>query len=100
MRPALVMSAGMMPAFDLPGLIRPGQFGPTSRVVLPFDDAYDQNDVESCTGMPSVITTQSGTPASMVSMTAALANFGGTNTTDTSAPVASTASGTEPKTGI
>ena len=32
-RPALVMSAGMMPALDLPGLIRPGQLGPISRVV-------------------------------------------------------------------
>ena len=28
MRPALVMSAGMMPALDLPGLMMPGQFGP------------------------------------------------------------------------
>ena len=33
MRPALVMSAGMIPAFDLPGLISPGQFGPMIRVV-------------------------------------------------------------------
>jgi hypothetical protein len=31
--PALVMSAGMMPAFDRPGEISPGQFGPISRVV-------------------------------------------------------------------
>ena len=34
--PAVVMSAGMMPAFDLPGEIRPGQFGPMSRVVPEF----------------------------------------------------------------
>lgn len=31
--PGPVMLAGMMPTFDLPGLIRPGQFGPISRVV-------------------------------------------------------------------
>src|SRR5262245_15812147 len=42
--------------------------------------------------MPSVITTQSWIPASTASITAVLANRGGTNTTDTSAPVASAAS--------
>ena len=45
------------------------------------------------------MTTTNGTPASTASTTAALANFGGTNTTDTSAPVASTASLTLPNTG-
>ena len=35
MRPVGVMSAGMMPAFDSPGLIRPGQLGPMIREV-PF----------------------------------------------------------------
>ena len=35
MRPVPEMSAGMMPALRRPGLIRPGQFGPTMRVV-PF----------------------------------------------------------------
>src|SRR5215204_3756726 len=49
--------------------------------------------------MPSVITTTSGRPASMDSTTAALANLGGTNTTETSDPVASTASLTLPNTG-
>ena len=34
-RPGPEMSAGMMPALDAPGLIRPGQFGPMIRVV-PF----------------------------------------------------------------
>ena len=34
-RPALVMSAGMMPALDCPGEISPGQFGPISRVASP-----------------------------------------------------------------
>ena len=38
-RPSVVMSAGMMPALDLPGEAMPGQFGPTIRVVLPFAPA-------------------------------------------------------------
>jgi hypothetical protein len=33
--PGPAMSAGMMPALDLPGLIRPGQLGPMIRVPLP-----------------------------------------------------------------
>ena len=36
------MSAGMMPAFDLPGVMMPGQFGPMIRVLLPFAQAYAQ----------------------------------------------------------
>ena len=39
MRPGPVISAGIIPIFDLPGLIKPGQFGPTKRVV-PFSTAY------------------------------------------------------------
>ena len=35
-RPSVVMSAGMMPALDLPGEATPGQFGPTMRVALPL----------------------------------------------------------------
>ena len=33
MRPVPEMSAGMMPALLTPGVMRPGQFGPTMRVV-------------------------------------------------------------------
>src|SRR5215467_5288886 len=98
-RPSEVMSAGMMPALDLPGEATPGQFGPTMRVTLPFAVAYAQNSVESCTGIPSVITMTSGIPASIASITALLARAGGTNTTDTSAPVAATVSATVPNTG-
>ena len=93
------MSAGMMPALDLPGLITPGQFGPTIRVLLPVAHAWAQKLAVSCTGMPSVITTHRPMPASIASMTAAFANFGGTNTTVTSAPVADMASPTELNTG-
>ena len=57
-RPALVMSDGMMPALDLPGLMMPGQFGPTMRVV-PDDSAYARNSAVSWTGTPSVMTTAS-----------------------------------------
>ena len=98
-RPAWVMSAGMMPALDRPGVIRPGQFGPISRVV-PARRARAKKAAVSCTGMPSVITTTSGTAASTASSTASRANRGGTKTTETSAPVSSTASATEPKTGM
>src|SRR5215467_1143969 len=98
-RPSEVMSAGMMPALDLPGEATPGQFGPTMRVTLPFAVAYAQNSVESCTGIPSVITMTSGIPASIASITALLAPAGGTNTTETSAPVAAIVSATVPNTG-
>src|SRR4051812_14261893 len=96
-RPGGVMSAGMMPALDCPGEIRPGQFGPISRVFDPCDSV--KNSAESLTGTPSVITTASGISASMASTTAPLVNLAGTKITVTLAPVASTASATEPKTG-
>ena len=50
--------------------------------------------------MPSVMTTTSGSAASIASTTAALANLGGTKTTETSAPVAATASWQESNTGM
>src|SRR5690606_26732949 len=92
------MLAGMIPTLDCSGLIRPGQFGPTTRVV-PASWAYVKNSAVSFTGMPSVITTASGSLASTASTTADLVNFAGTKMTVTSAPVASTASATELKTG-
>src|SRR3954468_19129253 len=49
--------------------------------------------------MPSVMTTARPMPASTASMTAALANGGGTKMTLTSAPVSFIASATPPKTG-
>src|SRR5262249_52865023 len=99
-RPSEVMAAGMMPALDLPGEATPGQFGPTMRVTLPFALAYAQNPVESCTGMPSVITMTSGIWASIASITAFLAPAGGTKTTETSAPVAAMVSATVANTGM
>src|SRR5215469_15793722 len=94
------MSAGMMPALDLPGEARPGQFGPMIRVLLLFSVAYAQNSAVSCTGMPSVITIASGIPASIASITAAFAPAGGTKITETSAPVVAIVSETVPNTGM
>src|SRR6478735_11680831 len=91
------MLAGMMPALERPGLIRPGQLGPMIRVEPPC--ACAQKKVESCTGMPSVMTTASPIWASIASMTAAFANGGGTKMTLTSAPVSFMASATPPNTG-
>src|SRR4051812_19358011 len=99
MRPAGVMSAGMMPALDAPGEAMPGQFGPMIRVGCPCSMLYAQKAAESCTGTPSVITTASGIWASMASTTAALVNAGGTKMTDTSAPVSLIASDTDANTG-
>ena len=92
MRPSLQMCPGMMPAFALPGEIRPGQFGPIRRVVgralqerhrahhVERRDAFgDADDERRC-------------PASAASMTASAANGGGTKITDAFAPVFSTAS--------
>src|SRR3954454_4623693 len=91
------MLAGMMPALDRPGLIRPGQFGPMIRVEPPC--ACAQKYVESCTGMPSVMTTASPICASTASRTAPFAPAGGTKMTLTSAPVSFIASATLPNTG-
>src|SRR5215213_2267359 len=96
--PCWVMFAGMMPTFERPGVMIPGQLGPMIRV-LPLSWAYWKNTAVSCTGTPSVITTTSGTPASTASTTAAFVPFAGTKITDTSAPVFSTASATESNTG-
>src|SRR5258706_8222254 len=98
-RPEPAMSAGMMPALDWPGLATPGQLGPTIRVRLPWARLYAHASAVSCTGMPSVMTIASGMAASTASITAPLANLGGTKMTFSSAPVSATASRTELTTG-
>ncbi|CAM5673160.1 hypothetical protein SVIOM342S_01369 [Streptomyces violaceorubidus] len=85
-----------MPALDWPGVIRPGQLGPMTRV--PLARAWAVKATASWTGMPSVMTTARPMPASAASTTAALAKAGGTKTTVTSAPVLSMPSRTDPKT--
>src|SRR5260370_3629108 len=93
------MSAGMIPALDLPGDATPGQLGPTILVTFPVATACAQNAAVSCTGTPSVITMTSGIWASMASITASLVPAGGTTTTEASAPVAPIASPTGANTG-
>jgi hypothetical protein len=68
-----------------------------SRVELLWESA--KNSAVSLTGTPSVITTASGIPASIASMTADRVNFAGTKITVTLASVAAIASPTELKTG-
>src|SRR5262249_24577429 len=77
----------------------PGQFGPIMRVAFPRAFAYAQNAAVSWTGIPSVITMTTGIAASTASITASFVPAGGTNTTDTSAPVADIARPTRPNTG-
>ena len=55
--------------------------------------------IMSSVGMPSVMQTASGSPASAASMTASAANGGGTKITDALAPVSRTASATVLNTG-
>lgn len=88
------MLAGVMPTLDCPGEMMPGQLGPIRRTPLSW--AWAKNSAVSATGMPSVMMTTSGMPASTASITAPLAWAGGTKMTETSAPVASRASATEP----
>ena len=61
----------MIPILHLPGEMTPGQFGPISRVGLPF--MYSRARTISAVGIPSVIHTTSGTPASTASMMASAA---------------------------
>ena len=68
-----------------------------SRVDLPFKNS--QAFTISSTGIPSVMQTTSGKPASAPSMIASAANGGGTKMTEALAPVAFTAWATVSKTG-
>jgi hypothetical protein len=84
-----------MPMLHRPGLMTPGQFGPSRRV--PGKSARNRLNTfaSSCAGMPSVMQTMNATPASAASRIAADANFGGTAMKLAVAPVAFTASATE-----
>ena len=54
-RPGLWMKPGMMPTLHSPGVMTPGQFGPTSRHLPPASAAFTRT--MSLTGMPSVMQT-------------------------------------------
>ena len=91
------MFAGMMPILHLPGEMMPGQFGPISREFFVF--RYSHVFTMSSAGMPSVMHTMSGRPASAASMMASAATGGGTKITVALAPVFATASLTVLKMG-
>ena len=74
----------MIPTLASPGVITPGQFGPTK--VAPHFLIYSFTEIISLTGMPSVIQMITPIPASADSKIASAANAGGTNMIDTFAP--------------
>ncbi|GBD37130.1 hypothetical protein HRbin36_02260 [bacterium HR36] len=87
-----------MPILHCPGVITPGQFGPTKRTPG-FCRNCSTTRTMSKTGMPSVIATITRMPASAASRMASAAAAGGTKTILASAPVFRTASCTVLKRG-
>ena len=69
----------MMPILHSPGVITPGQLGPISRTGAPSMARF--TFTMSLMGMPSVMQTTSGTPASTASRMESAANGGGTKIT-------------------
>jgi hypothetical protein len=61
-RPGEQISPGMIPTFDRPGVMKPGQLGPISLDGLPR--RYEATPSMSRTAMPSVMHTISRRPAS------------------------------------
>src|SRR5450756_160753 len=96
-RPGRNTFAGMIPTLLCPGVITPGQLGPTR--VASRRSTCAIASVMSRAGMPSVMQTMRLILASAASMIASGAYGAGTNTTEVSAWVAATASATESKTG-
>ena len=84
------MNPGIIPIFACPGVITPGQFGPTRRVFL-FSRAWFTLTISDA-GMPSVIHIIKSKFALIDSIIAPAANFGGTKITDVFAFCFSTAS--------
>ena len=75
---------GIIPHFASPGVIIPGQFGPTKTQLKLFK--YSLTMIISFVGIPSVIQIITLIPASAASIIASAANAGGTNMTEVSAP--------------
>ena len=94
------ISPAVMPMLHFPGLMMPGQFGPSRRVLGWSRRSVLNTFASSWAGMPSVMHTTNPMPAAAASRIAALAAFGGTATNDAVAPVAATASATVSNTGI
>ena len=68
----------MMPILISSGVIKPGQFGPSSKVLLPALRILSFNASMSRTGMPSVIQIVKSNSASTASQIASAAPAGGT----------------------
>ena len=66
----------MIPTFVTPGVMSPGQLGPSSRD--PFSCTNGITRARSSTGIPSVMQTISWMPASAASAMAPAASAGGT----------------------
>ena len=92
------MWPGMMPILHCPGVMTPGQLGPSS-LTPGWSWRYRFTRTMSRTGIPSVMAITSGTPASAASRIESAANGGGTKTADALAPVSRTASSTVLKMG-
>src|SRR5665811_966495 len=91
------MNPGIIPTFDSPGAMIPGQFGPIS--LHGVDLRYSFTITMSDTGIPSVMATISLIPAFAASIIASAPTAGGTKIIETSAEVSATASLTVLKTG-
>ncbi len=89
-----------MPMLAFPGLMIPGQFGPSRRTFGWSRRSLLKNHASSCAGTPSVMTTMNSIPPSAASITAPFTPGAGMNTHDAVAPVAATASCTDANTGI
>ena len=72
----------MIPILHEPGVITPGQLGPSKRVALPRSAPMTRT--MSRTGIPSVMHTTSGTAAAAASRMASAAKDGGTKITEAS----------------
>ena len=83
------MLPGIMPILHSPGVITPGQLGPTN--LTPWRFTQLTALTISWTGTPSVMATISGILTAAASIIASAANGGGTKIMDAFAPVASTA---------
>ena len=93
------MEAGIIPSFDFPGEITPGQFGPTSLVPGKLFKIF-VTSIMSKTGTPSVIQIIKFIPFSAASSIADFVNFAGTKITEVSISSKAHASFTESKTGL
>ncbi len=87
----------MMPSLAAPGVMTPGQFGPTSRHGFP--SIARRTRTMSSTGIPSVMHTMRSMPALAASRIPSAAPWGGTKITLALAPVAATACATVSKMG-